>query len=56
MYIDSENVVFLHFGTLIEVLGHLNDDMGGWLAQNYFIAIPSYGTCDVAPFVIILVG
>jgi hypothetical protein len=29
MYIDLENVVFFHFGTSIEVLGHLNDEMGG---------------------------
>jgi len=30
--------------------------MGGWLAWNYFTAIPSYGTCDVAPSAVILVA
>jgi hypothetical protein len=29
MYIDSGNMVFLHFGTSIEALDHLEDDMGG---------------------------
>jgi hypothetical protein len=29
MYIDSRNVVFLHFGTSVEVLDHLEDDRGG---------------------------
>jgi hypothetical protein len=29
MYIDSGNMAFLHFGTLIEALDHLEDDMGG---------------------------
>jgi fucokinase len=56
MYIDSRNMVFLHFGTSAEVLDHLEDDRGGRLAQNYFTAIPSCGTCDVAPFVVILVA
>ncbi len=54
MYIDSGNVVFFHFGTT-EVLDHLEDDRGGWLARKYFTAIPSCGTCDVAPSVVILV-
>jgi hypothetical protein len=56
MYIDLGNMVFLHFGTLVEALDHLEDDRGGWLAENYFISIPSYGTCDVAPSVVILVA
>jgi hypothetical protein len=45
MYIDSGNMVFIHFGALIEVLDHLENDRGGWLAWNYFIAILSCGTC-----------
>jgi hypothetical protein len=49
-------MVFLHFGTLAKVLDHLEDDMGGWLARKYFIAIPSCGTCDVAPYAVILVA
>jgi fucokinase len=49
-------MVFFHFGTSAEVLDHLKDDKGGWLAWNYFIAIPSCGTCDVAPFAIIFVA
>ncbi len=56
MYIDSGNVVFLHFGTLAEVLDHLEDDKGGWLARNYFTAIPNYDTYDVAPSPVILVA
>jgi len=54
MYVDSGNLVFLHFGTSSEVLDHLEDDRGGRLARNYFTAIPSCGTCDVAPSAIIL--
>jgi fucokinase len=49
-------MVFLHFGTSAEVFDHLEDDRGGRLAWNYFTAIPSCGTCDVAPFVVILVA
>jgi hypothetical protein len=29
MYIDLGNMVFLHFGTLVEALDHLEDDRGG---------------------------
>jgi hypothetical protein len=56
MYIDSRNMAFLHFGTLAEVLDHLKDDKGGWLAGNYFTTIPSCGTCDVTPSAVILVA
>jgi hypothetical protein len=56
MYIDSGNMAFLHFGTLIEALDHLEDDMGGWLVENYFTAILSCGTCDVAPFAVFFVA
>jgi hypothetical protein len=55
MYIDLGNMVFFHFGIAAKVLDHLEDHMGGWLAWNYFIAIPSCGTCDVAPSTFILV-
>jgi fucokinase len=55
MYIDSRNMVFLHFGTSVEVLDHLEDDKGGRLTHNYFTPIPSCGTCDVTPFAVILV-
>jgi fucokinase len=56
MYIDSGNMVFFHFGTSAEILDHLEDDRGGRLARNYFTAIPSCGTCDVAPSAVILVA
>jgi hypothetical protein len=56
MYIDSRNMVFFRFGTLAEVLDHLEDDMVEWLARNYFTAILSCGTCDVAPFIVFFVA
>ncbi len=56
MYIDSRNMVFLHFGTSAEVLDHLEDHRDGWIAWNYFTAIPSCGTCDVAPSAVIFVA